>query len=419
MKKKIIMLVITIMMIVASVFNAFAAASTSGTTNAYNGIETTENVLNITKEIVFINDEDTAVREPNIVYTYTVGEVQPGSAAITSPDENNIPTTISVKAGPLSAVTGNTTATTSEVSFTDIVTSNANAAGISNTKNAVFTFDPAQFQNPGIYRYSLVESTNVNKNSVGIVEQADYSATRFLDVYVHWNNDNLEIYGYVLYEGTQSDSITYDSAPDLAKKSPGYIDMNHSDGLQDVDTYTTENLYINKAVTGSLADRNNDFPIHLTLTAPAGLSDVKLDVTTSNNGTLNVSNDTIGSHIAAWGTVDGTVRNDSQIVITGIPTGATLTVTETNNTLDSYRVKAGTSSGADDLLSENTVAGGATSASSSALAIDKKSDFYLTNSLNEISPTGYSARFAPYGIMLGGGIALFAILKYRNKNREQ
>lgn len=416
MKKKIIMLVITIMMIVTSVFNAFATASTSGTTNAYNGIETTENVLNITKEIVFINDEDTVVREPNIVYTYTIGEVQPGSAAITSPDENNIPTTISVKAGPLSAVTGNTTATTSEVSFTDIVTSNANAAGISNSKNAIFTFDPAQFQNPGIYRYSLIESTNVDKSTVGIVEKAEYSATRFLDVYVHWNNDNLEIYGYVLYEGTQSDSITYNSAPDLAKKSPGYIDMNHSDGLQDVDTYTTENLYINKTVTGSLADRNNDFPIHLTLTAPAGLSDIKLDVTTSNNGTLNVSNDTIGSHIATWGTVDGTVRNDSQIVIRGIPTGATLTVTEINNTLDSYRVKAGTSSGTEDLLSENTVAGGATSAASSSLTIDKKSDFYLTNSLNEISPTGYTARFAPYGIMLGGGVALFAILKYRNKN---
>ena len=418
MKKKIIMLVITIMMIVTSVFNAFATASTSGTTNAYSGVETTENVLNITKEIVFINDEDTTVREPNIVYIYTIGEVQPGSAAITSPDANNIPTTISVKAGPLSAVTGNTTATTSEVSFTDIVTSNANAAGISNSKNAIFTFDPAQFQNPGIYRYSLVESTNVDKSTVGIVEKAEYSATRFLDVYVHWNNDNLEIYGYVLYEGTQSDSITYNSAPDLAKKSPGYIDMNHSDGLQDVDTYTTENLYINKTVTGSLADRNNDFPIHLTLTAPAGLNNIKLDVTTSNNGMLNVSNDTIGNHIAAWGVVDGTVRNGSQIVIRGIPTGVTLTATETNNTLDSYRVKAGTSSEAEDLLSENTVAGGAISAASSSLIIDKKSDFYLTNSLNEISPTGYTARFAPYGIMLGGGVALFAILKYRNKNRE-
>ncbi len=419
MKRRIIVFITAIMIIMTSVFNAFAAANTNGAKNAYNGIETTENVLNITKEIVFINDEDTAVREPNIVYTYIIGEVQPGSAAITSPDENNIPTTISVKAGPLSAVTGNTTATTSEISFTDIVTSNANAAGISNSKNTIFTFDPAQFQNPGIYRYSLVESTNIDKSTVGIVEKAEYSATRFLDVYVHWNNDSLEIYGYVLYEGTQSDSITYDSAPDLAKKSPGYIDMNHSDGLQDVDTYTTENLYINKTVTGSLADRNNDFPIHLTLTAPAGLSNVKLDVTTSNNGMLNVSNDTIGNHIAAWGTVDGTVRNGSQIVIRGIPTGAALTVTETNNTLDSYRVKAGTSSGAEDLLSENTIAGGATSASSSSLTIDKKSEFYLTNSLNEISPTGYTARFAPYGIMLGGGVALFVILKYRSKNHEQ
>ena len=70
------------------------------------------------------------------------------------------------------------------------------------------------------------------------------------------------------------------------------------------------------------------------------------------------------------------------------------------------------------MLQEKLASFGKAAAASSALTIDKKSDFYLTNSLNEISPTGYTARFAPYGIMLGGGVALIAILKYRNKNRE-
>ena len=58
------------------------AANTNDTTNTYKGVESTDNTIGIAKQIVFINAEETTVREPNITYTYTISEVNPGGATV-------------------------------------------------------------------------------------------------------------------------------------------------------------------------------------------------------------------------------------------------------------------------------------------------------------------------------------------------
>ena len=399
------------------------AVTTDATKNSYEGIESTDNTIGIAKSIVFVNEEDIVVREPNIVYTYTISSATPGTATITGKDTTDTyDITLPVKAGPMSAVTGATTAATSTVTFADTATSSASSTGISSTaKYANFTFTPATFGAPGIYRYKISESTDVTKASVGITEVATYSADRFLDVYVRWNSARtaLEIYGYVLFEGAESDSIAYSN---VTMKSEGYVNTSTS-GQADVDVYTTQNLEISKVTTGALADKDNDFPVTITLTKASGLSDsIKLDYSTTNNGSLTrVGNDTVGDYVNMDAVLSGTVRDSSTIKITGIPTGSSVEMTETNNTSDYYRVKAGITDGGEDLLAEATVNNAATSSATASLTIDAKKEIHFTNTLSEISPTGFVVRFAPYALVLLGGILLIAIglLVYNKTNKKE
>jgi len=418
--KKLSALVLALAMIVAMSATAFAANS-DGDVNIDNGIDSTDVTINIAKQIVFVNAEDTTVREPNITYTYTISAVTPTEATITDKDD----ITGTVKAGILSAVKGAATDTTSTVAFTDSATSAATANGTSTaSKYAAFTFTASAFNAPGIYRYKISETASPAKASVGITEAAEYNAARYLDVYVKWNDDahtTLAVYGYVLFEGTDSQTIkSAQLTPpgDVSMKSAGYVNTSATAGTQeDVDVYTTQNLYINKTTTGSLADKNNDFPIAVTLTAPSGVSNVKLDVTTTGSGSLTTATDTIGAHVAAWGNVAGTVRDGSQIAIKGVPAGASVSIVETNNTADSYKVKAGTAADGADILTEAIVAAGANAAATSAQTLNAKVEIYFTNTLEAISPTGVVLRFGPYALMLGAGLALL-ILAMRRKSRK-
>ena len=434
--KKIGALVLALVMVLSLSAMALAEgeAKTDDTWNDYNGIESSENTLKIAKALVFKNAEATTVREPNITYTYTISSTDPDPAAITGVDKETPANewTVPVKAGPLAAVTGAITDTTSTITFADTNTFGATAAGASNTKYAAFTFDTTKFKvddvlTAGIYRYAIAETTSVEKSTVGIAEANNYQANRFLDVYVHWKDADhtaLEIYGYVLFEETEAGtSIAYNVKDDLAKKSPGYVNTASGSGeLEDVDVYTTQNLVISKKTTGSLADKNNDFPVAITFTKAQGLADgIKLDYTVSGNGTLTkVETDDAGDYVVLNTKMVGTVRDGSTITITGIPDGSSVVMNETNNTVDFYRVKAGTEADGNDLLDEAVVEpGDASNDTGSVTVTEETKEIHLTNTLSEISPTGYVVRIAPYALMLAAGIVLFILMRRRREDAAE
>ena len=413
--KRISVLILALAMVFAMGITAFAA-DTDDTPNNWKGIETTDNTIGIAKQIVFVNGEDTTVREPNITYTYTISAAAPGTTT-TITDHNDISGT--VKAGPIGAVS----ATTATVSFADTATAaaNANGTGEEDIKYANFTFTPATFGAPGIYRYKIAETSNVTKASVGVTEAATYNANRYLDVYVSKTSSTdptLKIYGYVLFEGTDTTSITDD---DVSMKSAGYVNKSTTTGSQeDVDVYTTQNLYIDKTTTGVMADPANDFPVNLALTAASGVTATpKIDVTLGGNAALTgTATDTVGTYITFATAMTGTVDNGSSIYLKGIPAGGTAALTETNNTPDSYKVKAGKTSGAADLLAEAIVAAGANSAATNSQTLNARVNVYLTNTLDAISPTGVVVRYAPYALILAAGIVLFGISRRRKANEE-
>ena len=404
--KKILAVVLAMVLMAAMSVTMFAV-NTNGQLNDDNGINSEETTLSIAKQIIFVNDEATAVREPNITYTYTIATTDPGSATIT--DKNEI--VGSVKAGPLAAVTGSATATTSTIVFADTATQNATAAGTASAaKYATFTFDNSKFSAAGIYRYKITESASPAKATVGVEESGTYNAVRYLDVYVQYTDNThtaLKVYGYSLFEGADDTSIESDALTggDVSMKSAGYVNTGSEGTLSDVDVYKTENLYIKKTTTGVLADLNNEFPITVTLTAPQGVTaNVKFDVTGM-------------AAINAWGAATGAVKNGTEIAIKGIPAGATASLVEKNNTVDFYKVKAGKTAGAADLLAEAIVNPNANSGATADLTLangdNSASRIEITNTLDAISPTGVIVRFAPFAIILLAGVALFVIARRR------
>ena len=378
------------------------------------------NTVSIQKELIFINDAASTVREPNITYTYTISAVTmpTDNPYLVTDDEN---TTVPVKSGVADAITG----TTAEITFVSTNTSNTSITGVTQTRYADFTFDPTEFPEPGIYRYKVVESST-SKAAVGIEEVATYNTDRYLDVYVRKaaeNSDTLVIYGYVLFENTDG-NVSFNAYADptvnLEKKSSGYVNTEDTDDGQyaNVDVYRTQDLTVTKTTTGLMADKSNDFPVTFTFDGPEPITaDIPVDVEIAGNGALDdiASADDYLTFAAGDGTFTGTVRNGSSIKFIGVPEGTEFTFVEQNNTPDSYRVSATALVGSDDpddatsVLDEAVIAAGQSTSSSDAVAMSSFATVDITNTLDAISPTGFITRFAPYVLLLVGGILLIVL----------
>ena len=399
--------------VAAMAFSSVAFAATIGPDGTYEtDADAGDNTITIPKQIVFVNDEASSVREPNLVYTYTLSAADPSSATVE--DEDGVKAT--VKQGVIAAATS----TTATVTYADTNHASASSDGIADEKTFSFTFDPTKFSAPGIYRYQIVESVSPTKASVGVTEAPTYSNTRYLDVYVQRTTtgaSTMKIYGYVLSEDTASTSFKGNpTTENLDKKSAGFVNTSSTSGSQaDVDVYETQNFELTKDVQGTLADPNNNFPVSIALTPASGVTAPKLDVTLASGAVLNgTSTDTLGTYITL-GTLSGTVKDDSKITLVGIPAGSTVAITETNNTPDSYKVKAGTSAGAVDLFAEATIASGANAGPTSTQTFTAKQVAFITNTLDAISPTGIVMRYGPFGFMLAAGIALLFVATRRRE----
>ena len=391
------------------------AATTGGDVNSWNGIETSDNSISIAKQIVFMNSENTDVREPNIKYTYSLQAADPGSATVT--DHNGISGT--VKRGPVSAAVS----TEAEVNFSDAnkAAANADGSGEADIKYAEFSFQPSAFGAPGVYRYKISESSD-SKAALGIQEADGYNADRYLDVYVSKtsNSDStLKIHGYVLFEGSASESI---ASGDMSMKSAGFVNTAESgEAPEDVDVYRTHNLYIEKLTTGTMADPDNDFPVAITMTAADGVTAApKIDVVLGGNGTLQgTASDDAGTYINFASTLSGTVDNGSSIYLKGIPEGTAASLKESNNTLDTYKIKAGSEAESADLLAEAAIAAGADTNETAASALNGKVNIFITGTLDQISPTGVVTRYAPYLFILGAAIVLLFGMRRRTQSEEE
>ena len=412
--KKLVSLILAIMMI-AAVGAAFAAT----TTNDYSGVSQTTitgNSIPLVKSIVFFNpDNSYAVREPNITYSYTIAPADVTDATYTVNDGTN---SAVVKDG----VTGGVSATAT-ITFADTTTVTASSSGVVKEESANLTVTPTAFTAPGIYRYIINETTTkADVEAYGIARDNDYVSSRYLDVYIRRNSttDAMELYGAVIFRNTtQNVSITTASP---TTKTEGF-DTSVSSGYADddyVDKYYTYNLEVGKTVSGSLADKNHDFPFSVTLTGTL-TNAVTVDISNTGSGTVAAT----GSVSTTALTLSPSLSHGDKLTVKGIPSSTTAAVTETNDTYDTYTATATVQSTAATLDNDTTtksIARSTTAALKTAASISTSTandSIIFNNDITEVSPTGYVSRFAPYALILIGGVALLVIAMKKRKHTEE
>ncbi|MBP3268407.1 MAG: hypothetical protein J6M07_08855 [Ruminococcus sp.] len=473
--------VIMTSVIAASAFSASAATTpNSGNDAAVIHSITPANSTSFTvpKDIILFNVDGSKIYEPNVNYTYSIAgaTVNDGTTVkgltleTTDPaDEtvtvavrsgSNAPGVVTIQGANGLGVAGDpgTTATlvfgdddghnkTTNTEGANITTTNENTAARALTVNIDATKFPADSP-AGIYRYVITDTTTAaTLTAAGIERNADYDTARYLDVYTKYGNDGkLQVYGYVLLKSTSdgaNTSLEYDTTAKETTKVTGFDTESETEsetgaageyntGTPISDEYHTFNVEVKKEVEGSLADPKREFPFQIDLSNNIIKSQDEFYCTQSGvdneeKGTLSTSgNWTFGT---AGATSALNLKNGESILITGLPTGTKIKVTEYNSAPDTYTVSAKNTDGNPITLKcgEKTgnslaVAPSNTAEMNDTFDVDNTSQLdtiTFKNTLKDISVTGVAFAAAPFALILLAGAFFFGLfMKNRKKNES-
>ena len=424
------------------------------TYTAINGTTTT-----LDKYLVMKNEAEV----PNATFTFTIA---PGTAIPAGtgtmeviPGPSGATITSSVTFAPGDATTAEASKGDKTVSFKTAATGDEKFA----TKVLTADFSAVSFPEPGVYRYIVTENSSAQQ---GISN--DTQRTRTLDVYVTDNNGSLVVSSYALHTGTaapatNSTNGTNDVAATnakLADKSTGFTNK-----------YATQDLHINKEVTGNQGSKDKFFKFHVVATHVAAADKFTVDMTgataaptqtaatTYSAATMLAANTTqiVNGQITGQQLLDGVdfyLSDGEIIVIQGLPADATYTVTETPEDYKStpttdtvgragsaavpatewyyggttYTTQADAqaayeaNSGASGAITDNGVAAGANKlyndATSGTIVADDIFTGY-TNTRDGIIPTGVLMSVAPFAGIIGvGGVGAAAVLLGKKKSED-
>ena len=450
--KKLVSLILAIMMI-AAVGAAWAAGEATLTNGEVGGfykdhVDSPQNQSKsviLKKEITAYNLETRTINAPTITYNYAI-EAGPAGTSITDQTQDHT-ASVAVTA-PTKAGVGSPTITSS-LSWTTAETLNASTNGTANTKDIVVNFSSVVFEGAGVYRYKITETPHHGVDSydkTGVTE-GNTNHVRFLDVYVKPSSafaplsdtktayipEDWDIYGYVcIDDGTTGATAVTPSTT----KTNGFVDSdtNTGDAVSTADKYYTYNLTISKTVQNdAYAASTHKFPFTVIFTN-ADITQNILLITDESGSVIDFAH-TAG--IPTWsGHAD--LLSGGSIKYVGIPMGTDVEVYETNDlagttyTVTTTRTNATTATATENAITSGTTITTTTQANpkpayqSTKTVIDTTKDadddnthsVAITNTLLNISPTGYVSRFAPYALILIGGIALLIIAKKRKHTEE-
>lgn len=242
-----------------------------------------------------------------------------------------------------------------------------NAGSADKTKN--FTITLPDYQYVGIYTYQFTE---VDNNTAGVT----------------YRTTPIRLVVTVINDGTVRVAAVHCENTDATTKSGTFEN-----------TYSAGKLNIKKTVEGSLGDKNKDFDIKVTFTAPSG-DTVKSDIT-YNDGT---ETDTVIMAGEGWTTKEVTihVKHDETVTFTNIPAGVTYKVEETDAALtrEGYSAAAYTNG-------EGTIAGNETQ------------EAVVTNRKDGSIDTGVMLDSMPYVLVLAVvGAAVIALIAKKRRAED-
>ena len=390
-------------------------------------------VLILNKDLVSYNAVSPAmiICAPTISYKYTIAPatIEEGTTVTDSGDKHvsGSPMTAPVYAG---APTPTVDYEGVKWTCTEMVT--ASNAGVVSQKNIYIDFSSVIFPHPGIFRYEITESLESASDTYaasGVTESTGIETPhkRYVDVYVRAvtegftdgkTADQWDIYGFTcLYDN----SSVVDSSK---KKTTGFV----ADTVNGVnaDSYYTYNVTISKQVENdAYGAANIAFPFTIAFTN--GNITKNIDITI--NSTATESWDPTPSGLSNGISGVTKLKDDESVKYIGIPCGTSVTVYETNDANGTtYQVASVvTPDSTTDPMSKNDAAvtyeGVSSTVTIPTEANAKESNQYslvVTNTLLNISPTGLMFRYAPYALMLLGGIFLIVLgVKFLRRSKDE
>ena len=286
------------------------------------------------------------------------------------------------------------------------------------TKSFTLDFSGVNFTEPGVYRYTLVETAS----ATGTNNDADvtYSTTTYyIDVYVEYEKTA----GEDPAPDTWAETLTIGSivvatsplAVDGATEDYGdkKVDASGPDSAADFNNnLKTYDLDIDKQVTGNQGEHNKEFTFTLKLegvpeNAQYTVTFGEGTAANAGNSTLATSMKTTAANASGVSETTFTLKNKQKITIENLPHGAKWTVTENDYSSNGYT----TTNVVDSTASEN---GRVASNTTTGIAAD--TDVTFTNKREGTIPTGVLLTIAPFvALMVVAVVGAVVVLK-KKKN---
>lgn len=235
-------------------------------------------------------------------------------------------------------------------------------------KEGTFTItlpEISEYKSVGVYTYSFTENTGTTAG-------------------VEYSTQKIELKVYVLNDGNGS----YIRVPSIVTKVG-------DEKLESIEnTYSAGSLAVTKNVTGNLGDKQKDFNVTVTFTAPEGTTvNSEISYTDGESKTIAPTNWSSNTATAVIALKDG-----ETVTFTNIPYGVTYTVVEDNYEADDYETEY--------------------NFEDSAKKIDSKKDTVtITNEKNvdEVIETGVFMDSLPYVLLLAGACAGLVVFFARRR----
>lgn len=272
------------------------------------------------------------------------------------------------------------------------------------TEQATFAITNTAFQHAGVYKYTLSESTiTAEGNYEGITNDTN---VRYLYVYVRANNNGgYEAYGAVVKGGNGDEAGTTGKQDRFTNTYLG--------GSTDPDT---NEVMVNKQVTGDLGNKSNPFNFTIAINGASGEKyyveywhyvdtdddDIEDTWVVDNRDAFDVSSGAAATPI--------TLAHNEAIKIYGLSDSDTYTIVETDYNDDNYTTTVTNTVSGEDTVNEGTVTGSITPTS------ETQKNITYTNKRDAVSPTGIAMDIAPYALLVI--VAAAGCFVFLRKRRE-
>lgn len=271
---------------------------------------------------------------------------------------------------------------------------------------ATVDFSAVSFDKPGVYRYVITENT---PTADGVTK---VDGTLYLDVYVTSDSTGvLSVAGYVLHT---TDAVVENSTSQRTDKVNGFVNE-----------YATDNVTLEKLVTGNQGNRNEYFKFEVVISGAAEGTVYAVDLSDATSGSISYGSETVSNPATITiptdddaSTTTGTttqyfyLKHGQSIEIQGLTADTNYEISEIIDSAKGYTTKW------DDVTAtEYDTEEAVEETSTDTLTVSDAKYVTFENNKEVGVPTGVIMTITPYILMVGLA-GVFAVLFLRKKAVE-